>query len=247
MTKPTDVLRWSSASPGTTRDEPSSGEKDTGWIADEIPTSGETNWLIGVAGDWSAWLNTRLYDAYTIPTDAVDVRLYGDAGDGLIVRNTAGTLIPAKVGVATGTDHAWNTRWCDRAAANNSGTVSIPHNAETQITFATEEYDSGGLYDDGGSEDRFTIATTGYYRATCWVSMDAGSVVDKLATLAVKSNAAVVGKQSSLTVGQAQELCVTADFAATAGHLVIATILHTNGSSAAINRTYARMSVTRIA
>jgi hypothetical protein len=91
MAKPTDVTRWASVSPSTTRDEPSSGEKDTGWIADEVPTHGIMNWLIGTLGDWATWLNVRLFDAYTLASlGNPDCRLYGDDITGLAVKKASG-------------------------------------------------------------------------------------------------------------------------------------------------------------
>jgi len=94
MTKPIEILRWSDDDPGTTRDEPSEGEKDTGWIADDIPSHGIMNWLIGVPGDWIAWLATRVFDGYVQPTEGSDCILTGDPDEGLLVKNDAGSRLP---------------------------------------------------------------------------------------------------------------------------------------------------------
>ena len=82
MAYPSDILRWSDDDPGTTRDEPSEGEKDTGWIADEIPTHGIMNWLIGVPGDWIAWLKGAIDNGfeYVLKPSADNTQALGASG-----------------------------------------------------------------------------------------------------------------------------------------------------------------------
>jgi hypothetical protein len=81
MAYPSDVLRWSDDDPATTRDEPSEGEKDTGWTANEVPTSGIMNWLIGVPGDWIAWLKGAIDDGfeYALKPSADNTQALGEA------------------------------------------------------------------------------------------------------------------------------------------------------------------------
>jgi len=82
MAYPSDILRWSDDDPGTTRDEPSEGEKDTGYIADEVPTHGIMNWLIGVPGDWIAWLKNAIDNGfeYVIKPSSDNTQALGAAG-----------------------------------------------------------------------------------------------------------------------------------------------------------------------
>lgn len=71
FTKPTEVVRWADVTPGSSRSEPPSGKKDTGWVFQDTPPAAQQNWLTGVTGDWLAWLNERLGDGAT--ADALEV------------------------------------------------------------------------------------------------------------------------------------------------------------------------------
>lgn len=55
-TKPSVAPRWASVSPGTSRLEPTSGQKDTGWTNGQRPAFNEMNWLQGVIYDWQQYL-----------------------------------------------------------------------------------------------------------------------------------------------------------------------------------------------
>jgi len=48
-------------------------------------------------------------------------------------------------------------------ATNASGTINIPNQTVTPITFATEDYDSGGMHSTGSNTSRLTAAVSGTY------------------------------------------------------------------------------------
>jgi hypothetical protein len=90
MAKPTSVPRWADT-PTTLRTEPPEGQKDTGFAANSKLPAQYFNWLIGIAGDWLTWLNTRLFDEYTLPSVGNDVFLYGVTDEGLHIKDGAGS------------------------------------------------------------------------------------------------------------------------------------------------------------
>lgn len=93
MAKPTNTARWASVSG---RVEPTAAEKDAGLAeGDGLPNT-YMNHQWGIGGDWFAWLDGRLFDGYTVPTDGSDCRLTGDPDTGLRVRNAAGALLPVE-------------------------------------------------------------------------------------------------------------------------------------------------------
>ena len=94
MTRPSDLPRWADASPSTSRTTPPEGVKDTGWLVNSQPPAGWLNWLQGIAGDWVSYLAGRVLAAGIVVTDAVDLRILGNATTGLESKNAAGTLQP---------------------------------------------------------------------------------------------------------------------------------------------------------
>lgn len=88
MAKPASTFNWADT-PTTLRTDPPAGLKNTGFsVLTKLPAQ-YFNHLLGVCGDWLLWLNTRLFDGYTIPTDGVDCRLVADA-TALRVKTAAG-------------------------------------------------------------------------------------------------------------------------------------------------------------
>ncbi|KKK91868.1 hypothetical protein LCGC14_2708610, partial [marine sediment metagenome] len=82
--KPVRTARW--ATDGGATLEPSSGEKDTGWVVDDKPPARHMNFLQNTAFQWFDWLNERIFDD---PTDATTM-----------IRARAGTTFGLRVGTA---------------------------------------------------------------------------------------------------------------------------------------------------
>lgn len=93
MTKPTGSLHWAD-SPTTLRTEPAEATKSTGLAVNAKLAAQYFNYIAGVCGDWITWLNTRIFDAYTIPSMGADCRLIGDPDEGLRIRDAAGDRLP---------------------------------------------------------------------------------------------------------------------------------------------------------
>jgi hypothetical protein len=55
-TKPTDIPRWASVAPGTSRTAPLTSQQDNGWGDGERPAAEVQNWLQGVLYDWQQYL-----------------------------------------------------------------------------------------------------------------------------------------------------------------------------------------------
>jgi hypothetical protein len=55
MAKPTDLPRFGTDE--SNESEPSSQEKDTGWLTNQTPPSSVFNWIHRVTYDWTAWLD----------------------------------------------------------------------------------------------------------------------------------------------------------------------------------------------
>lgn len=58
LDKPTKLPRWGTDQSNET--EPSSGQKDTGWVFEQIPPSSFQNWLDRISYDWFSWTDERL-------------------------------------------------------------------------------------------------------------------------------------------------------------------------------------------
>jgi hypothetical protein len=55
MPKPTELPRW--ADDETNNTEPSSGQKDTGWVANQVAVSSYFNWWQFLVYQWLTWIN----------------------------------------------------------------------------------------------------------------------------------------------------------------------------------------------
>ena len=56
-----------------------------------------------------------------------------------------------------------------------TSTQSTNAGSNTDVTWATEVYDTDGYANLGANADRFTVPTTGYYEATLAIALDSGS------------------------------------------------------------------------
>jgi hypothetical protein len=84
--KPTSLPRW--ATDGTNNDEPSSGQKDTGWTPNQIGVSDYDNWFKNLVYLWCVFLDT----IFTTNAGKTDLTLDGKltvAGD---IQSTSGVL-----------------------------------------------------------------------------------------------------------------------------------------------------------
>lgn len=80
-TKPTTVPRWAETAGGTPAANittPSSGEQDTGYTSNQIPTSGKLNWLFRFLYDWILYLK----DAVFVATSGSGLAGVDATGDG---------------------------------------------------------------------------------------------------------------------------------------------------------------------
>lgn len=66
FSKPASVARWASNLANVL--EPPSGQKDTGWLFEQIPPSQFENWRANITGSWQQWLNERMDDGVTNDT-----------------------------------------------------------------------------------------------------------------------------------------------------------------------------------
>lgn len=67
-TKPTVLPRWAETAGGTPDAnilEPNSGQKDTGWVTNQVPPSSVMNWLQWLAYKWIAYLDDLAAQAFT--------------------------------------------------------------------------------------------------------------------------------------------------------------------------------------
>lgn len=60
-TKPTLPGRWADLAPGTSRQEPTSGQKDIGWAQKDKPPAREFNFTVGTHGDWMKYLQDNQF------------------------------------------------------------------------------------------------------------------------------------------------------------------------------------------
>jgi hypothetical protein len=58
-TKPTQVAEWADTG---SKVEPSEAKKDSGWVAPELPPDTYFNWWQNLVGNWTKWINERLFD-----------------------------------------------------------------------------------------------------------------------------------------------------------------------------------------
>jgi hypothetical protein len=152
MAYPSDILRWSDDDPGTTRDEPSEGEKDTGWISDDIPTHGIMNWLIGVPGDWIAWLKNAIDNGfeYVLKPSADNTQAIGGASNRweyVYGKNVVGTnyrldadrttcmIVPLSSGL---TNEFSGVKWTRSSGSGPNSDILISAAAGAQVAFLVQ-------------------------------------------------------------------------------------------------------------
>jgi hypothetical protein len=103
MAKPAELPRWAQTALGALAaniSDPVSGKKDTGFILNEVPTSGNTNWFWNTVYQWIKWLDSIL-DANGLIRRPAQVR-HIPISDGQIVVGAAGsTVLFAGPGVDT--------------------------------------------------------------------------------------------------------------------------------------------------
>jgi hypothetical protein len=73
FSKPTDLPEW--AADGTNTVEPSEGEKDTGWIVDEIPPSSYENWIQRTNWLWWRWWDEKVSEGTSYEKLNFDIQI----------------------------------------------------------------------------------------------------------------------------------------------------------------------------
>lgn len=82
-TKPTKVPFWALTTANIS--EPSSGEKDDGWVLNSTPPSSYDNWLKKTSSEWLDWINNRFFDGSDAEHMIIGTPIAVDAS------NTSGT------------------------------------------------------------------------------------------------------------------------------------------------------------
>jgi hypothetical protein len=133
------VLRWASVSGRT---EPTAAEKDNGLAEGDGLPAEYLNDSLGVAGDWTDWIDDRLFDAYTIPTMGSDCRLTGDPDEGLTVANEAATLLPVNCAqpVSDAVNQAVTVAYLTKCIMNFIGFEHDYDSSPLEIVTATKTY-----------------------------------------------------------------------------------------------------------
>ena len=161
MAKPGRVLRWASVSG---RVEPTAAEKDDGLAEGDGLPDGYLNDSFGLTGDWTDWLDERLFDGYTVPTDHSDCRLYGDPDTGLTVQASNGNKLPVVCADPdeTAAQMVPTVNWHDKhvCAARRAATQTITSSEAIEWTAILQ--DVSGMIDTGSvGEDVITIPVAG--------------------------------------------------------------------------------------
>lgn len=206
-------------------------------------TNGEPVWASGDAPSIAASFNELsafalerggLFRGTTAQRNALSTAGYAKEGDHWF--DTTTDLLYAYTGAAWGAVSA-------AATLIGTTTQSIPNPAGAEISWASAESDTGGMF-NVSNPTRLTAPVAGRYRFTASVTCSTGGIGGKLVLKANGTLVDRVGAMAAPPSGWAVQLNASGEVSLTAGQYVEAYCLFTN--SATIDRTKSFMSLERI-
>lgn len=172
MTKPATTIHWCDT-PATLRTDPPAGLQNTGFSAIMKLPAQYINAHLGRIWDWLAWLNTRIFDGYTIPTDGADCRVYGDPDEGIAVKNSSLDYLPVYCSTLNG-----NVAANYGLAANCYSCMLVPLSSAFNPDFGGTQ---NWLWSGGTPGDEILTSNKATANAVWFVQIPWGAKVERIA------------------------------------------------------------------